>query len=80
LRESVSVTALAWLAGAVICIIGVLCFQTYIYAPVGTSVDIANPTPWLFTLPIPIAVVVASAGSIGWALSRLDPVAVIERR
>ena len=80
LRESVSITAIAWLIGAAICIACVLCFQTYIYTPVGTSVDLANPTPWLFTLPIPVAVVVASAGTIGWALSRLDPVAVIERR
>jgi ABC-type antimicrobial peptide transport system permease subunit len=80
LRESASITAVAWLIGAVICIAGVLCFQTYIYTPVGTSVDLANPTPWLFTLPIPLAVIAASAGTIGWALSRLDPVAVIERR
>jgi hypothetical protein len=80
LRESVSVTAVAWLVAAAICIAGLLCFQTYVFAPVGTTVDLANPTPWLFTLPIPLAVVAASAGTIGWALNRLDPVAVIERR
>ena len=80
LRESVSITAIAWLIGAAICIVSMLCLQTYVYTPVGTSVDLANPTPWLFTLPIPIAVVGASAGTIAWALSRLDPVAVIERR
>jgi hypothetical protein len=44
------------------------------------SLDLANVTPWLFTLPIPVAVVAASAGTIAWALKRLDPVAVIERR
>jgi hypothetical protein len=43
-------------------------------------VNLYNLTPWLFTLPIPLAVVVASAGTISWMLSRLDPVAVIERR
>jgi hypothetical protein len=80
LRESASITAVAWLVAAAICIAGLLCFQTYVFAPVGTSVDLANPTPWLFTLPIPLAVVAASAGTIGWALNRLDPVAVIERR
>jgi ABC-type lipoprotein release transport system permease subunit len=80
LRESVSITAVAWLVGAAICISGVFCLQTYVYTPVGTSVDLANPIPWLFTLPIPLAVVAASAGTIGWALWRLDPVAVIERR
>jgi ABC-type lipoprotein release transport system permease subunit len=80
LQESVSITAVAWLIGAAICIVGVLCFQTYVYTPVGTSVDLANPTPWLFTLPIPLAVIAASAGTIAWALSRLDPVTIIERR
>jgi tellurite resistance protein TehA-like permease len=43
-------------------------------------VDLTNPTPWLFTLPIPIVVAAASAGTIAWLLKRLDPVAVIERR
>jgi ABC-type lipoprotein release transport system permease subunit len=80
LRESVGITAVAWLVGAAICISGVLCLQTYVYTPVGTSVDLANLTPWLFTLPIPLAVIAASASTIGWALKRLDPVAVIERR
>jgi hypothetical protein len=44
------------------------------------SLDMANIAPWLFTLPIPMAVIAASAGTIAWALSRLDPVAIIERR
>ncbi|MFC1975170.1 FtsX-like permease family protein [Chloroflexota bacterium] len=80
LRESVSITAVAWLVGAAVCIAGVFCAQATLYTPLGTSLDWTNPTPWLFTLPIPIAVVAASAGTIAWVLSRLDPVAVIERR
>ncbi len=80
LRESASITAVAWLVGAAVCIAGLLYFQAQVYAPLGTSVDLTNLTPWLFTLPIPIAVVVASAGTIGWILRRLDPVAIIERR
>jgi ABC-type antimicrobial peptide transport system permease subunit len=80
LRESVSITAAAWLIGAAICIAGLFCAQATLYTPLGLSLDFGNPTPWLFTLPIPLAVVVASAGTIAWALSRLDPVAVIERR
>jgi ABC-type lipoprotein release transport system permease subunit len=80
LRESVSITAVAWLAGAAVCTAGMFYIQATLYTPLGTSVDFANPTPWLFTLPIPIAVVAASTGTITWALSRLDPVAVVERR
>jgi ABC-type lipoprotein release transport system permease subunit len=80
LRESVSITAVAWLIGAAICIAGLLAFQTHVYAPLGTSLNWTNPIPWLFTLPIPLVVVVANAGTIARMLARLDPVAIIEGR
>jgi hypothetical protein len=80
LRESASVVGVAWLVGAALCAAGMLYVQTSIYAPRGMSVNLCNPWPWLFTLPIPVAIVAASAGTIAWMLSRLDPVAVIERR
>jgi tellurite resistance protein TehA-like permease len=72
--------SVAWLIGAVICMIGVIWIQADILAPVGMSIDLSNPTPWLFTLPIPLVVVTASVGTVAWALARLDPVAVIEGR
>jgi hypothetical protein len=80
LQESIGIAVVAWLIGAACCIILVLSAQIIVYAPIGTSLDLTNPTPWLFTLPIPVAVVTASASTIAWALKRLDPVAVIERR
>jgi ABC-type lipoprotein release transport system permease subunit len=80
LMESVSITAVAWLIGAAVCIASLFFAQAAVYEPFGLSIDFFNPTPWLFTLPIPLAAVAASAGTIGWMLSRLDPVAVIERR
>jgi hypothetical protein len=43
-------------------------------------VDFLNPAPWLFTLPMPLAVVAVSTGLVAWTLSRLDPVSIIERR
>jgi ABC-type antimicrobial peptide transport system permease subunit len=80
LRESAGTAAVAWLIGTVCCLVLLLGAQAFVYVPRGMSLDLTNPIPWLFTLPIPIAVVAASAGTIAWALSRLDPVAVIERR
>jgi ABC-type antimicrobial peptide transport system permease subunit len=80
LRESASIAAVAWLVGAAVCIAGMFYAQATIYTPLGTSLDWTNLTPWLHTLSIPLAVVAASAGTISWALARLDPVAVIERR
>jgi ABC-type lipoprotein release transport system permease subunit len=79
-RESVGVAGAAWLFGAACCVALLLGAHTIVYAPRGMTLDLTNTVPWLFTLPIPLAVVVASAGTIAWALSRLDPVAVVERR
>jgi ABC-type lipoprotein release transport system permease subunit len=79
-RESVGIAGTAWLIGAACCAVLVLGAQTLIYAPRGMSLDLTNPAPWLFTLPIPVAVIAASIGTISWALSKLDPVMVIERR
>jgi len=80
LQESVSVVAVAWVVGAVLCVAGVFWIQASLLTPVGMSIDLNNVTPWLFSLPIPVTVVAASVGTVAWALSRLDPVSVIERR
>jgi hypothetical protein len=79
-KETGSVVAVAWLIGAAVCVAGLVCAQATIYAPRGLSLDFFNPVPWLFTLPIPLAVIAVGTGTIARTLSRLDPVAVIERR
>jgi ABC-type antimicrobial peptide transport system permease subunit len=80
LREGVSIASVAWLIGAACCLVLLLGTQTIVYAPRGMSLDLTNVVPWLFTLPIPLVTVTANVGTIAWALSRLDPVAVIEQR
>ena len=79
-RETISVVAIAWLIGAVVCVVSLMYAQTNVYAPMGLSMNLFSLSPWLFTLPIPLAVVAASVGTIGRMLSRLDPVSLIERR
>jgi ABC-type lipoprotein release transport system permease subunit len=79
-REAASVVTAAWLIGAAVCMAGLAYVQVALYAPKGLALDWGNPAPWLFTLPMPLAVVAAGAGLVAWMLSRLDPVAVIERR
>jgi ABC-type lipoprotein release transport system permease subunit len=80
MAETGSVISVGWLAGAVMCGIGLALMQSLVYAPRGLPIDLFNLTPWLLTTPVPLAVALASAGTIAWMLSRLDPVAVIERR
>ncbi len=79
-RENLFTTGVAWLFGLLGCAIILAYLQYGLYAPAGMRLNFFNLTPWLFTLPIPVAVFVVSAGAVAWALSRLDPVAIIERR
>jgi hypothetical protein len=79
-KETISVVAAAWLVGAALCMAGLVYTQTNVYVPAGLRLDLFDMSPWLFTLPIPLAVVVASAGTIAWMLSRLDSVSIVERR
>jgi ABC-type antimicrobial peptide transport system permease subunit len=79
-REALFTTGAAWLAGMLGCAVILFCLQSGVFASAGLKLNFFNPAPWLFTLPVPAAVLAVSAGTVGWALSRLDPVAIIERR
>ncbi len=80
MKETGSVAGVAWVVGALLCGIGLLGVQSLVYGPRGLTVDFFSLSPWLLTLPLPLTVVVASAGVVAWMLHRLDPVSVIERR
>jgi ABC-type antimicrobial peptide transport system permease subunit len=79
-KETGSAILVAWLLGAALCAAGLVLTQTAIYAPRGLSLDFANPVPWLFTLPIPVAVVAVSTSTIARALAKIDPVSIVEGR
>ena len=79
-RETLVTTGMAWVFGAALCLTLMLGLQSAVYAPVGLSISLDGIAPWLFTLPIPLAVVAGSVATIGWMLRGLDSVAVIEGR
>jgi hypothetical protein len=78
--ETVAIVVVAWLMGAVICLIGLVAMQIGLFAPKGMALDLSSPAPWLSTIPLPLTVIAVSAGMVVWMLSRLDPVSIIERR
>ncbi|NIV38857.1 MAG: hypothetical protein GWN58_58405 [Anaerolineae bacterium] len=80
LGETAFVTGIAWGATALLCLIGMLCLRYLLFAPQGLTFNLLNFTPWLYTLPIPIAVLAVTTGTTAWTLSRLDPMSIIERR
>jgi len=79
-RETAFTTGAAWALSAVLCLMGLLYLQFGVFAPLGLRLNLINLTPWLFTLPIPVAVLAATAGTTARTLSKLDPVSIIERR
>jgi len=79
-KETGTLVGVAWVVGAALCGIGLFGMQSLVYGPRGLTLGFFSPVPWLLTTPLPLAVALASVGTISWMLSRLDPVAVIERR
>ena len=78
--ETAFTTGAAWGLSAILFLVGLLYLQFRVFAPLGLRLDFFNFTPWLFTLPIPVAVLAVAADTLAWTLSRLDPVSIIERR
>jgi ABC-type antimicrobial peptide transport system permease subunit len=79
-RETLYTTGAAWLTAILGCAAILMYMQSALYGPAGQKLNFLNPVPWLYTLPVPIAVLAAVAATTAWILSRLDPVAIIERR
>jgi ABC-type antimicrobial peptide transport system permease subunit len=79
-RETLFTTGVAWLIGVLGCAAVLVYLHYDQYAPLGLRLNFFSLTPWLFTLPVPVTVLAVNAGAVSRALSRLDPVAVIERR
>jgi len=80
MREAAFTTGAAWGLSAILCLIGLMYLQFRVFTPLGLRLNFLNLTPWLFTLPIPVAVLAVTTGTIARTLSRLDPVSIIERR
>jgi predicted lysophospholipase L1 biosynthesis ABC-type transport system permease subunit len=79
-RETLFAAGGAWLLSVVLCLLGLLYLQVGVFDSLGLRLNLTNLTPWLFTLPIPVAVVAVSTGTTARTLSKLDPVSIIERR
>jgi len=80
LGETAFTTGIAWVLSALIGLIGMLVLRFALFAPLGLTFDPFNLTPWLYTLPIPVAVLAVTTGTTARTLSKLDAVSIIERR
>ncbi|TAH53493.1 MAG: ABC transporter permease [Chloroflexota bacterium] len=78
--EALVLTIVAWLLGMALSVAVYQILDTLVFAPQGTHLSILNTRLLLGTLPVPIFVWLFSTVTIMWQLTRLDPVAVIDRR
>lgn len=79
-KETALLVGIAWGISIFIGLGGILIIRFVIYNPLGLTFRMFNIIPWLYTLPIPIAVMVVTTATTVRALSGLDPVTVIEKR
>jgi ABC-type lipoprotein release transport system permease subunit len=80
LGETAFTTGIAWGLSAIVGMTGLLYLRFAVFAPQGLTFNLFNLSPWLYTLPIPVAVLAVTGGTIARTLSKLDPVSIIERR
>jgi len=80
LGETSFMILVAWVISALVAMLMMLLLRFGIYEPRGLSFDLLNFTPWLYTLPIPVLVLLITTWSTARTLSKLDPISIIERR
>lgn len=78
--EALVLTLVAWILGMLLSVVIYQLMDALVFAPQGTHLSILNLRLLTGTLPVPIFVWLFSTVTIMWQLSRLDPVAVIDRR
>ncbi len=80
MKETGSVVGVAWIVGAVLCGIGLLAMQSLVYGPRGLTLDFFSPTPVAAHPAHSAGRRYRQRGHHRLDASRLDPVAIIERR
>jgi ABC-type antimicrobial peptide transport system permease subunit len=78
--ETAFTTIASWGLSAILTLLILLFMRFAVFDPRGLTFNLFNITPWLYTLPIPILVLVVTAGSTARTLSKIDPISIIERR
>jgi hypothetical protein len=80
LRETAFMMGIAWALTAILCLAAIFVLRFGVFAPLGLTFNLFNITPWLYTLPIPIAALTVTTGTTARTLYKLDAVSIIERR
>lgn len=78
--ETAIVTAVGWVIGMALTWFLMGIFKGSLFEPRGMLIDPHDPLALLYTVPIPFIITLFAVATIGYRLSVLDPVTIIERR
>jgi len=80
IKETGALMLIAWITSVVAYFAILLFIQLFAYSPLGLSLDFLNPLPWIFTIPLPLVIILTSVGVVICMVNLLDAVSLIERR
>ena len=80
LRETISVVIFGWLSGVVLAYLLLRLVKAVLMDPKAFALNTLDPTAFLYTDPIPIAILVVATLTVVGRFRRFDPVSIVERR
>ena len=78
--ETAILTAFGWVLGIIVTWTSLSYMRGTVFEPRGMLIDPHDMIALLYTIPIPVIITIFAVATISYRMSRLDPVAIIERR
>ncbi len=80
IRETLVVVVGGWIVGLLVAWSLLNLTKAILMDPRAFALDTTDPIAFLYTVPIPVAISLAAAFTVGMRFKRFDPVSVVERR
>ena len=78
--ETAILTAIGWIVGSGVDLAFMAGLRGSLFEPRGMLINPTDPLAYFYTAPIPVCITLFAVATVGYRLSRLDPVTIIERR
>jgi ABC-type antimicrobial peptide transport system permease subunit len=80
LKETVSVVLIGWALGVLLAYGLLRLTKAWLMDPRAFALDPLDPTAFLYTIPIPVAILAVASLTLIGRFRRFDPVGIVERR
>lgn len=80
LRETLSVVLFGWLLGVGAAFLLLNITKAILMDPKAFALDTLDPTAFIYTIPVPIAILIVATLTVVTRFRRFDPVSIVERR